>query len=187
MYVRLNLASNPLVSHRRFLAGSALIGLFGSVLFVLLGWHFYKARKVDADYRARAGKVQEEMSSLLAQRHELDRFFAKEENRSLQDRAKFINNLIEARSFNWTKMFMDLEHTLPAGVRVVRIEPRLDRGTVSVKFLVGASSQDAKQKMLDAFEESRSFTHVELFSESVPKQAGSDALMVEFSAIYTGI
>ena len=187
MYVRLNLASNPLVSHRRFLAGSALIGLFGSVLFVLLGWHFYKARKVDADYRARAGKVQEEMSRLLAQRHELDRFFAKEENRSLQDRAKFINNLIEARSFNWTKMFMDIELTLPAGVLVVRIEPRLDRGTVSVKFLVGASSQDAKQKMLDAFEESRSFTHVELFSESVPKQAGSDALMVEFSAIYTGI
>lgn len=187
MYVRLNLASNPLVSHRRFLVGAALIGFFGSVLFVLLGWHFYKVRKVDADYRARAGKIQEEMSRLLDQRHELDRFFAKEENRSLQDRAKFINNLIEARSFNWTKMFMDLERTLPAGVRVVRIEPRLDRGTVSVRFVVGAASQDAKQKMLDAFEESPSFTHVELFSETVPKQAGSDALMVEFSAIYTGI
>ena len=187
MYIRLNLASNPLISHRRFLVGAALVGLFGSVLFVLLGLHFYKVRKVDADYRARAGKVQDEMSRLLDQRHELERFFAKEENRNLQDRAKFINNLIEARSFNWTKMFMDLERTLPAGVRVVRIEPRLDRGMVTVRFVVGASSQDAKQKMLDAFEASPSFTHVELFSETVPKQASSDALTVEFSAIYTGI
>jgi hypothetical protein len=38
MYVRLNLATNPLLSHRRFLAGSAAVGVLGFILFIGLGW-----------------------------------------------------------------------------------------------------------------------------------------------------
>lgn len=187
MYIRLNLATKPLVSHRRFLVGAVLLGFLGSVLFLFLGWRFYSVRKADEDYRSRVGKMQAEMSRLMEQRRDLDRFFAQEENRNLQERAKFIDAVIEARSFNWTQMFMDLEHTLPAGVHVVRIEPRLEQGSVSVKFVVGASSQEAKLQLLRAFEDSKSFSDVKLYSEAAPKQPGADALTVEFSAIYTGI
>ena len=190
MYVRLNLATKPLVTHRRFLVGAALVGLFASILFVFLGWRFYTLRKADEDFRARVGKIQQEMDHLHEQRNDLERFYAKEENRNLQDRAKFIDAFIEARSFNWTRMFMDLEHTLPPGSHVLRIEPKLDRGSVTVKFVVGASSQDTKVKLLKAFEDSKSFSHIELTSEAAPKQgssAAADAFTVEFSAIYTGI
>jgi len=82
---------------------------------------------------------------------------------------------------------MDLEQRLRVGVRVVRVEPKLEHGTVTVKFTVGATSQDAQQQLLKAFEESKSFSHVELFSVDTPKQAGADVLTLEFSAIYTGI
>jgi hypothetical protein len=190
MYVRLNLATKPLVSHRRFLVGSALLGILGSVLFLYLGWHFYTLRKADEDYRARLGKIQKEMDRLQEQRGELERFFAKEENRNLQERAKFIGNVIEARSFNWTKMFMDLEHTLPPGVHVLKIEPTLENGSAAVKFSVGGSSEEAKIKLLKAFEDSRSFSHIELTSSGLPKQnapGNTDVFIVEFSAIYTGI
>lgn len=187
MYARLNLATKPLVSHRRFLVGAALLGFLGGVLFLLLGWRFYSVFKADEQYRARTGKIQAEMSWLMDQRHELDRFYAQEANRNLQERAKFINGVVEAASFNWTKMFMDLEHTLPAGVRVIHIEPKLDRGTVSVKFVVGASNREAKEQLLKAFEDSKSFSHVELYAVDVPKQTSADALTVEFSAVYTGI
>lgn len=190
MHIGLNLATKPLVSHRRFLVGSALFGLLGGLLFVYLGWHFYTLRKADADYRARIGKIQQEMDRLEEQRSELERFYAKEENHNLQDRAKFTGNVIEARSFNWTKMFMDLEHTLPAGVHVLRIEPKLESGSAAVKFEVAGSTQEAKVKLLKAFEDSRSFTHIELTSEGIPRQSGTsstDVFVVEFSAIYTGI
>jgi Tfp pilus assembly protein PilN len=187
MDIRLNLATRPLLSQRRFLVGSALLGLLAGVLFLSLGWRFYSIRKADEAYRVRAEKVQQEMAQLQVQRDDLKRFFEREENRNLQDRAKFINGVIEARSFNWTKMFMDLERTLPPGVHVVRIEPKLDRGTVSVKFVVGASSQQAGVQLLKAFEDSKSFTHVELLSSQLPKQQSADMLTVEFSAIYTGI
>jgi len=187
MNVKLNLATQPLVSHRRFLMAAALLGLLGLALFLALGWRFYSLRKADEDYRARAGKVQQEMARLLEQKADLQRFFAKDENRNLQERARFIDDVIEARSFNWTKMFMDLEHTLPTGVHVVRIEPKLEKGSVSVKFVVGTASRESRIQLLKAFEESKSFTHVELLATELPRQGSTDALTVEFSVIYTGI
>jgi Tfp pilus assembly protein PilN len=190
MYVRLNLATKPLVSHRRFLVGAGAIGFVGSVLFVVLGWHFYSLRKADEDYRARLGKIQVEMDRLQEQRNDLEKFYDRPQNQDLQERAKFIDQVIDARSFNWTKMFMDLEHTLPPGVHVVRIEPKLENGSVAVKLVVGASSQDAKLGLLKAFEGSKSFSHVELLSMELPRQGsvpGGDLLTIEFSAVYTGI
>jgi Tfp pilus assembly protein PilN len=190
MYVRLNLATQPLVSHRRFLLGSLLLGILGSALFVYLGLHFYNLRKSDEDFRSRLGKIQHDMDRYEGQRADLERFFAKAENRDLQERAKFIGNVIEARSFNWTKMFMELEHTLPAGVHILRVEPKLEAGTVSVKFSIGGTTPDAKVALLKAFEDSKSFTHVELNSTGVIQQTGAaaaDVFVLDFSAIYTGI
>jgi Tfp pilus assembly protein PilN len=190
MRVGLNLATKPLVSHRRFLVGAALVGILGSILLIYLGWQFYTLRKTDEDFRSRLGKIQTEMARLQEQRADLERFYARQENRNLQDRAKFIGGVIEARSFNWTKMFMDLEHTLPPGVHVVRIEPKLDSGSAAVKFVVGGSSEESKVKVLKAFEDSPSFTDVEVTTESVPKQGNAqtpDVFVMEFSVIYTGI
>ena len=41
MNVRLNLATKPLISHRRFLVGSGLLALLGGIVFLGLGWHVY--------------------------------------------------------------------------------------------------------------------------------------------------
>jgi Tfp pilus assembly protein PilN len=188
MYVRLNLATKPLVSERRFLAGAALVGLLAGVLFLILGWRFYSLRKADSEMRASMQSTQAEMARVNAQRQELERFFAQQQNAGLQERAKFTKSVIEARSFNWTRMFMDLEKTLPPGVHVVSIEPVLDKGTVNVKFTVGASTEEAKFKMLKAFEDSKSFSHVELVGEkSGDQQQGGDPLTVEFTAVYSTI
>lgn len=187
MYARLNLATKPLLGHRRFYVGSSVLGFIAIVLFVWLGWRLHDVRKAETDYRSKADKLQSEMSVLMGQRHQLDAFYAKPENRDLQERAKFIDSVIEADSFNWTKMFMDLEHTLPTGVHVIRIEPKLDHGTLSVKFQAGAASQEAKVELFKAFEDSKSFSHFELYDEAPPRQQGTDALVVDFSVIYTGI
>lgn len=186
MQVRLNVATNPLVSHRRFLAGATLVGILGAFLFLFLGWRFYTMRKADAALRARTDKIDHEMARLRAQRQELDRFFAQQEGAHLQDRAKFITSVIEARSFNWTEMFMDLEHIMPEGVHVLRIEPKLEKGSVSVRFVVGARGQEERVKLLKAFEESSSFSQIVLLSEQPPTQAGADPLTIEFSAVYSG-
>ncbi|HWN75207.1 MAG TPA: hypothetical protein VNO13_05635, partial [Candidatus Udaeobacter sp.] len=94
---------------------------------------------------------------------------------------------LQARSINWTQMFMDLERILPPGVRVVRIEPKLDKGIVTVHFVVGATSEDAKLKLLKAFENSTAFSHVALQSDHAATQVGADPLTIEFVAEYSNI
>jgi hypothetical protein len=67
---------------------------------------------------------------------------------------------------------------------VVKIEPKLEKSVVTVHFLVGATSQESKIKLLQAFENSRSFSHVELLSEKMGNQPGADPLTVEFVVEY---
>ena len=189
MYIRLNLATKPLVSHRPFLAGAAVAALIGSILFVLLGWRFYTLRQADADMRVRTEKVQNEMLRADTQRKQLERFFSQQATVGLQSRAQFIAEVMEASSFNWTRLFMDLERTLPAGVHVLRIDPKLSKGGAEITFVIGAANDDAKLKLLKAFEDSRSFSGLKLLNEHAGEQTqpGADPLTVEFTTEYSAI
>jgi len=188
MKVRLNLATNALETHRRFLVGTGLGAVFAGILFLLLGWHVYSVRKVDEELRLKSQKMLLETALLVKQRNDLERFFNLPENARLHDRADFLNSIIDSRSFNWTQMFMDLERVLPGGVRIVSIEPRQVKGRVEVKLTVGADSDEAQLKFLHALEESKVFTGISLDKESRPgaSPGGDQKVMlldVEYSRI----
>jgi hypothetical protein len=84
MYVRLNLATNPLLSHRRFLAGSAVVGVLGLLLFLGLGWRAHQLRKAEEDLRARSSKIDKEMATVDQQREALQEYFEKQEAAGFQ-------------------------------------------------------------------------------------------------------
>jgi type IV pilus assembly protein PilN len=185
MRIRLNLATKPLETHRKFIAGSTLVGLVAAIVFLSLGWHVYLARKANAEMRAKSAKILQQVAELEQQRAVLERFFALDENARLHDRAAFINSLIDARSFNWTLMFMDLEKVLPPGVRVISIEPKQEKGHIEVKFMIGAISDDAKLRFLKALEDSNTFTHIELTTTTHPTTGSSaDQIVIELTAEY---
>jgi type IV pilus assembly protein PilN len=185
MRVRLNLATKPLETHRKFIAGSTLVGFVGALVFLSLGWHVYLARKANAQMRAKSAKILQQVAELERQRGALERFFALDENARLHDRAAFINSLIDARSFNWTLMFMDLEKVLPPGVRVISIEPKRENGRIGVKFVIAATSDDAKLRFLKALEDSKTFTHIELANSTHPLAGPSgEQIVVELTAVY---
>jgi type IV pilus assembly protein PilN len=185
MRIRLNLATKPLVAHRKFLAASSLVGVMAAIVFVSVGWHVYLARKANAEMRSKSAKILQQVAELEHQRSALEHFFALDVNAKLHDRAAFINSLIDARSFNWTLMFMDLEKVLPSGVRVISIEPKQEKGRVEVKFLIGATSDDAKLKFIKALEDSKTFRHIELgSSQHATSGTNGDPIVVELTAEY---
>jgi type IV pilus assembly protein PilN len=189
MRVRLNLATKPLESHRRFLVGSGLIAFAAAIVCIALSWHVYVARKADAELRGRTEKARQEMARYEAQRADLERYFAQKEIASLHDRAAFINSIIDLRSFNWTQMFMDLERILPAGVRVISIEPKQASGHVEVKLTVGTTSEEAHLKFLHALEGSKEFSEVQVQRVYLPNQVGNkagDQLVVQLTTLYLG-
>jgi type IV pilus assembly protein PilN len=186
MKVRLNLATNPLQTHRKFLAASGLVGVLASIIFVGLGWRVYTVRKSNEAVRARAAEVRQEMVGLMSRRDELEKYFAEPQNAKLEERSVFLNSLIDEQSLNWTQMFMDLEKILPIGVRLVSIEPSHEKGQVEVKLLVGAISDEAKLKFMRALESSPAFKDLKEKSEKVsdPQAVDLDHLHVELVVVY---
>jgi len=148
----------------------------------------YSARKVDAALRARTERTRQELARLEAQRKDLERYFSQKDIANLHDRAAFINTILDARSFNWTLMFMDLERILPGGVRVISIAPRQVAGHVELKLTVGAISDEAELKFLHALEESKQFTEVQVQNVHSPNSSGNqsgDQKVVQLTTFYS--
>jgi type IV pilus assembly protein PilN len=128
------------------------------------------------------------MAKLEAQRLDLERYFSQKDIANLHDRAAFINTILDARSFNWTLMFMDLEHILPGGVRVISIEPRQMAGHVELKLTVGAISDEAELKFEHALEESKEFAEVQIQSVTSTSSAGNqggDQKVIQLTTVYS--
>ena len=189
MEVRLNLATKPLESHRRFLVGASLSAFVAAVVFVALGWHVYSVRSAAKDVLVRTARISEERAEYEAKRRELERYFNQKSIADIKDRAAFINGIIAVRSFNWTKMFMDLERLLPGGVRIISIEPKQVSGHVELNLTFGASSDDVKLKFIRALETSRQFSEVEIHDDMRPTVTQGpviDQSVVQLSTYYSG-
>src|SRR5260370_4268728 len=187
MRVRLNLATRAVEPDWRFLAGAGLTAIFAGLAFLGLGWHVYSARKVDAELRARTERTRQELARLEVQRKDLERYFSQKDIANLHDRAAFINTILDARSFNCTLMFMDLDRILPGGVRVISIEPRQVAGHVALKLTVGAASDEAESKFERALIESKQFTEVQILNVHSPASNGiqnGDQKVILLTTVY---
>ena len=188
MKVPVNLASRPTETHRRFLIFSGASVVVSFFLCVFLGWHVHVVRKANATFHLQSEQLTTQIELLTNQREQLDHFFSLPENAKLHDRASFINSIIDSQSFNWTRMFLDLERILPGGVRVINIEPRQASGQATVRLTVGALSEAAKQDFLEALERSNAFSHVELANIRLTGAApGGDQIVLDLTVTYSRV
>jgi type IV pilus assembly protein PilN len=188
MKVRLNLATSPLESKRRFTVGSSTIGFLALVGFLLLSRQAYSVWSSDKEFRTRQATIEEQIKSLQRQRQTLSSFFNQPETVKRRQRAAYLNALIQQRAFPWIKIFMDLERILPEGVRVVSIEPKLAGDMVQLKFIVGAATDEGKLKFLKTLEASPEFSRIQLLNESHPNRPDqTDRVLLELQAEYSVI
>ena len=189
MKTRFNLATEPLENNRRFIAGSGLLGATALIALVLLSLHVAQVRRSNAAMRASIGNVETQIASLQRQQETLRQQFKAPQAVEAMKRSQFLNELIEQRAFPWTKMFADLGHILPPGVRVISISPQMDQsGKVKVTFTVGAVNEEQGNKFLQAISSSP------LFSDVVPEQEtrgkndqgqSSDEVLLNLEARYS--
>jgi hypothetical protein len=188
MKVRLNLATTPLVSNRRFTLGAWVIGGVAFVGLIFLSQHTYSVWRSDKLAHAQQDALESQIAALQVQRENLASFFQDNVTVQRRQRAAYLNSLIAQRAFPWIKIFMDLERILPEGARVVSIEPKLAGDTVQLRFLVGATTDESKLKFLKALETSAEFSHIELLSESRPNRPEqTDRVLLELQAQYSVI
>jgi Tfp pilus assembly protein PilN len=190
MRVRFNLATAPMENRRRFIAGASAAGAIAVIALCALSINVFRTWHAARTERQEIAQLESQMSALQGQRRDLENFFNAPQTRKTTDRAAFINTLIDQRSFPWTKIFTELEQTLPEGVRVISISQRMDKGRVEVTLTVGAATDEGKLKFLTALGESPSFSGVQVKSESRPNHQGqapgdTDRVQLELVAWYS--
>jgi hypothetical protein len=81
---------------------------------------------------------------------------------------------------------MDLEQTLPPGVRVVSISPHLTNGRAEVTLQVGAETDAGKIEFLEAMEKSKVFSGMVVKDERRSDQPGSsDKIVLNLTVWYS--
>ena len=158
MKLQLNLATAPQENHRPFLVGAVVTGTVGVLVFGVLAHATYKSWRASRVLRTDIARLENQIQTDRQNRQDLLTYFRGAAAQSVLDRSAFLNSLIEERSFPWTKIFTDLEETLPPGVRVVSISPRLVNGRAEVTLEVGADSDESKIKFLETIEKSSVFS-----------------------------
>jgi hypothetical protein len=162
MKLRLNLSTTPQENRRPFLAGAIAIGTVGLLALLILSHAAYTSWQANRDLRADISHWQEQIQSDRLKQQELAQYFQTRGAREVIDRSAFLNSLIDERSFPWTRIFMDLEKTLPPGVRVVSISPHLVNGRAQVGLQVGVLSDQSEIQFLEAIEKSPVFSKIEV-------------------------
>jgi len=188
MKVRLNLSTTPQENRRPFLAASVLIAVVGVAALVLLSRAAYSSWQANRQVRSTIAGLQSRIRRSAVEQSQLATYFHTPQAREIMDRANFLNSLIDQRSFPWTDIFASLERTLPDGVRVVSISPKLVNGRAQLALTIGAVNDQQKISFLKAMESSKSFANLQILAEKHDSKADSlDQVLIELSVEYQAI
>ena len=107
-------------------------------------------------------------------------------NRGTRDRAQFLNDLFQRKSFSWTKVFADLERVMPPRLHVVSIQPgKAGDNQLQIKLVVAGESRDRALELVRKMESSQHFQQTQIEQESSRTgQTPGDNVEFDLSALY---
>lgn len=129
----------------------------------------FGAREVEA--QAEAARLRSEAARIRAQ-------INPKELEVVAASAREANAIIDLRAFSWTQLLSQFETTLPEGVRIKAIQPRIERdGRVVIGVAVEARRGADLEMFLDALEMTGSFHDVLTTEEQTNRQGLIDAIV----------
>ncbi len=171
MRLKINLASQPYEDARHFL--TQWLAVLG-VLFVIAVVLSYAVVTRWHQYRVMSANITREKQILadLENKQRLDvAILNKSENMDVRERSEYLNNLILRKEVSWTKIFTDLEKMMPAHLRVLAVQPKVDESQIMITMQLGGDSRDRAAELVRRMEKSTVFRNAYITTE-VDSQAG---------------
>src|ERR1700683_3377894 len=167
MRLDINLASQPYEDARDFwlrwgtgLAAAVVVTL--ALVAITITGRFAARRD-----HAKIAELRAEIAQRDQVRQQAEEFLNRPENRTTRDQSQFLNELIERKSFSWTRVLEALEKVMPARVHLVSIHPELDDDNqLKLKMSVAGDSRDRVLELARRMEDSRRFTQTYVETES---------------------
>lgn len=186
MRVNVNLATQKYEDARAFFtrwgsaaAAAALITIVLGTLAVLNYSDTEKDRKIFTDMRRQIDEIE---SGRVANEAILNRA----ENRDAREQARFWNDVIDQKSFSWTRLFSDMEKIMPARAFVMSVKPALDTDKLDLAkglkldLVIGGEKHDDAVDLVRKMEGSDHFRQPHITAESVTTPARGGQAVVEF-------
>ena len=161
MKIPINLASQPFRRVRAMLLASAAVSLLLAGTLAAVVSLILAERAQMADVRQDVNRLNRRIQQAGAEQAKLAAVLNKPENAEVLERSVFINTLLYRKGISWTRIFADLEKTLPYNVKVTQIRPTLDdRNRVLLDMTLASESAAAATQALAALENSPRFGEV---------------------------
>ncbi len=171
MKIAVNLASQPFRRERPVIAATvvlsaALAGLLGVLVSLALA-----ERGALADTHLAIDRLNQKLNTIAREQAKLDQVQRQPENAQVLERSVFLNSLLYRKAISWTRIFADLEQTLPHNVRVNSIRPYLaGDNQINLEMLVGSEQTEPMLELLKRLESSGKFGATSVSSRIPPAQ-----------------
>jgi type IV pilus assembly protein PilN len=171
MKIGINLASEPFRRDRPMFVGSAAVAV---LMTASLGTLIYLAlmdRGIIEQARQTQAQLDRELRSVTAEKRKIDADVVRPENSEVLERSVLINELLLRKGISWTRIFADLEKTLPPNVRVTQIKPQVDNNDkIQLEMTVAADSAEPLTEFLGKLEASDVFGSYNVSVTQAPTQ-----------------
>jgi Tfp pilus assembly protein PilN len=168
----LNLATRPFRNER---LPSLLAAVSLAAALLVSAYHVFLARDVMPDRTSaltlQLGELEAESARL---RTEAAGLAGEKPDKATLAEWTRLKDLVDKRVFSWSGLFSVLEDTVPKGVRLTSLTPRVEKGRVSLQINVVARTVDEALEFMHALEERPEF------SEVWPNSRGNGAEGVEY-------
>jgi Tfp pilus assembly protein PilN len=171
MKIAINLASVPFRRDRPMLVASGAVAALLTVSLIAFLWLALLDRKAVAKDRVLQARLSRDLTRLKTDRAKYDREVRKPENAEVLDQSVLINALLVRKGISWTKMFADLEKTLPPNVRITQIVPQVNvNDHVTLDMTVAADSPEPLVVFIQKLEQSDVFGSASVPVSQAPSQ-----------------
>ena len=176
----LNLASEPFRNER---LPQVVLGL-GTVL--VLAMTLIHARAIVRLLPRSTSKLAQEVSSMEEEggrlRADAARLRNTKPNAADAARWAILKELVDRRVFSWTRLFGVLEESLPMGVRLVSITPKVERGQFAIGLSAVARSVEDGFEMIRILDERPEFDNVRPVGRNATDQGIAFTYIMNYNA-----
>ncbi len=92
--------------------------------------------------------------------------------------AQEANEIIDARTFSWTELLNHIERTLPTGVMLTAVTPRVDKGRFHIQMNVIGKAVEGVDDFIDRLEATHAFSGMSPTTEHITEQGYYEVLIV---------
>jgi len=184
MSTRLNLASKPFRNRVLPWTVTALVAITSIAALLFIAQSTFKTSTTIAATQRDVTELRKTLDTLLKQEKAVETALTAEQKRQL----KYAHGLVDRKRFSWSRLFADLEASLPGEIRVTKIVVKKvgmqgDRPVADLDLVVSSKAPSNVTQMIEAME-SEGIFQAELVAQNPQRGKGETGSEYELNVHY---